>query len=121
MNWRAGNVTLRPVAVAPFPDGEAHQLQTGELPADEVNLGVGQLPAGVGRSLRRILTSMFMASLREVARPRSDRAWCYCVAMRSRVRDRSAGEPIRFHSQCCRVFSPTSTGSAGVKRWRSSR
>ena len=42
----------------------------------------------------------------------------FTAAMPLRVRDPSCGEPIRFHSQCCSVFSPTSTGSAGAKRCR---
>ena len=43
MNWRAGKRDAAAVAVPPLPDGEADQLETGELAADEVDLCVGQL------------------------------------------------------------------------------
>ena len=43
MNGRAGKRDPAAVAVPPLPDGEANQLETGELAGDEVDLCVGQL------------------------------------------------------------------------------
>ena len=57
--WRAGNVTFRPLPTATLPDAEADQLQAGERRfAAEVQLGVGEFPAGLPRSFGVILTVM---------------------------------------------------------------
>ena len=74
------------------------------------------LPAGFRCSLRRILTSMFMTSSKKWPGLEAGPVVHSCYAFAS-ARS-AAGEPMRLHSQCCRVFSPTSTGSAGAKRCR---
>ena len=116
MNWRAGKVTLRPGPSRRRQIAKPTSLSPSSSPPMKWISASASLSAGFPCSLRRILTSIFMASLREVARPRSagpgHSLRCYAFASARSV----AGEPIRFHSQCCSVFTPTSTGSVGAQR-----
>ena len=52
---RAGNVTFRPPAAAPFPDGEADQLAGRRVGLGEVQFGVGELAGRVALVVRRNL------------------------------------------------------------------
>src|SRR5206468_12168216 len=104
-------------AVALLPHGEAQQLETVELAADEMDFGVSELvlrfvvliPNDVDGD--RHCDSPWMAR----AKASSSQACASCAF--SSV----SGAPSRSHSQSCSLFSPTRTGSASANRCPCSR
>src|SRR3954468_8077264 len=109
------------VSVPPLPHGKANQLETGELTLDEMDLCVGQLAHRfslfVTENLDFDVHGIPRRKWPDHARPGLVSLRCYAFASSRSV----VGDPIRFHSQCWSVFSPTSTGSADAKSCCSSR
>src|SRR5690606_28677164 len=106
-----------PAPVAPLPDGKANELEAIELAASEVDLGVGELAGGRGSIGAQDLDRGFHGVPPLMLGSRTWRG--YCGARASGCS--GCGARRRIHSQCCSVFAPTRTGSAGAKRCCASR